>query len=112
VPHFFFHLQTSDGRELDEIGLSLPSVEAAYLEACASIPGITSESACRRQNLASFAFEITDDSGVLSAAAATAIVLVVDTKQRPGAKQVAAKLMEVALVCAMAIAALLYPAAG
>ncbi|HEV7254347.1 MAG TPA: hypothetical protein VGN97_14780 [Mesorhizobium sp.] len=44
---------------------------------------------------------------ILSGVAATAIVLVVDTKQRPGARVVATKLMEVALLGMSAIAALL-----
>jgi hypothetical protein len=44
---------------------------------------------------------------VLSGAAATIIVLAVDTSQRPGARRVAAKLMEMALLGAVALAALL-----
>ena len=44
---------------------------------------------------------------VLSGAAAATIVLAVDTTKRPGAKRVAAKLTEVALVGAAAMAALL-----
>lgn len=44
---------------------------------------------------------------LLSGAAATTIVLAVDTRQRPGARAVAIRLMEVALLGAAALAALL-----
>ncbi|MBS3651932.1 hypothetical protein KEU06_25320 [Pseudaminobacter sp. 19-2017] len=44
---------------------------------------------------------------VLTAGSATVIVLVVDTRARPGAKTVAARLMEIAVVGAGAVIALL-----
>jgi hypothetical protein len=33
MPRFYFHLRTAQGLNPDEIGLELPDVEAAYLEA-------------------------------------------------------------------------------
>jgi hypothetical protein len=44
---------------------------------------------------------------VLSAASATVIVIAVDTRARPGARIVAARLMEIALLGAGAVIALL-----
>ncbi|MBS3652581.1 hypothetical protein KEU06_28810 [Pseudaminobacter sp. 19-2017] len=44
---------------------------------------------------------------VLSAASATVIVLLVDTRARPGARIVAARLMEIAVLGAGAVIALL-----
>lgn len=49
---------------------------------------------------------------ILSAGSATAIVLVVDTRARPGARIVAVRLMEVAVLGAGAIAALLSSQSG
>jgi hypothetical protein len=40
MPLFFFHLRTPHGLERDAFGLDRPSVEAAYLEACRTIPDL------------------------------------------------------------------------
>lgn len=41
MPLFYFDMRTPQGVEPDEIGLDLGSAEAAYLEACAAVPGIS-----------------------------------------------------------------------
>ncbi|MGH1571420.1 DUF6894 family protein [Methylobacterium sp. P31] len=40
MPHFYFHLRTPGGLERDAFGLDRPSLEAAYLEACRTIPDL------------------------------------------------------------------------
>jgi hypothetical protein len=40
MPQFFFHLRTPCGLERDAFGLERPSLEAAYLEACRTIPDL------------------------------------------------------------------------
>ncbi|MHB2211673.1 DUF6894 family protein [Methylobacterium sp. CM6257] len=40
MPHFYFHLRTPAGLERDAFGLDRPSLEAAYLEACRTIPDL------------------------------------------------------------------------
>ncbi|MDP4027289.1 hypothetical protein Q8W71_32515 [Methylobacterium sp. NEAU 140] len=41
MPLYHFHLRTPDGLERDETGLVLRDLDAAYLEACATIPGLS-----------------------------------------------------------------------
>lgn len=38
MPVFYFHLVTPQGGEWDEIGISCPDIETAYLEAHRAIP--------------------------------------------------------------------------
>lgn len=40
MPLFFFHLRTPRSFERDAFGLDRPSLEAAYLEACRTIPDL------------------------------------------------------------------------
>lgn len=43
MPLFYFHLRTPGGLDSDEDGLVMADLDTAYLEACASIPGIAAE---------------------------------------------------------------------
>ncbi|MER2263722.1 DUF6894 family protein [Methylobacterium oxalidis] len=43
MPLFYFHLEGPLGLHPDEIGLELESVEAAYLRAYHSVPGMAAE---------------------------------------------------------------------
>ncbi|ACB78367.1 MULTISPECIES: DUF6894 family protein [Methylobacteriaceae] len=43
MPVFFFDVCARGRLEADEAGLELANAEAAYLEACAAIPGLTAE---------------------------------------------------------------------
>ena len=63
MPWFYFHLRTPQGLEPDDTGLEFAGIEAAYLEACASIPEISADLACEGKNPARYAFEITDPAG-------------------------------------------------
>lgn len=63
MPWFYFHLRTPQGLEPDDTGLEFAGIEAAYLEACASIPEISDGLACERKNPARYAFEIADPAG-------------------------------------------------
>lgn len=65
MPWFYFHLRTPRGLEPDDTGLEFAGIEAAYLEACASIPEISADLACEWKNPARYAFEIADPAGRL-----------------------------------------------
>lgn len=43
MPQFYFHLCTPKGLERDRVGLDWPSLDAAYLEACRTIPGLCAD---------------------------------------------------------------------
>jgi hypothetical protein len=63
MPVFFFHLRTPSHLERDDIGVELAGVEAAYLEACRTIPSLSVELGRRGANPYRHAFEITDAAG-------------------------------------------------
>lgn len=60
MPWFYFYLRTPAGMEQDEIGVELTGVEAAFLEACNTVPALSSELTCPGENPLRYAFEITD----------------------------------------------------
>jgi hypothetical protein len=43
MPQFYFHLCTPKGLERDRVGLDWPSLDAAYLEACRTIPDLCAD---------------------------------------------------------------------
>ncbi|MER2266823.1 DUF6894 family protein [Methylobacterium oxalidis] len=57
---FYFHLRTAQGLERDEVGLTCPNLEAAYLDACSSIPMLMAELVDRGHDPSACSFEITD----------------------------------------------------
>lgn len=61
MPLFYFHLRNPQGLNRDQIGLEFPSVEAAYLEACHTVPEISADLVRKKANPARYAFEITDE---------------------------------------------------
>ncbi|MGU3537648.1 DUF6894 family protein [Methylobacterium sp. A54F] len=64
MPLFYFHLRSGRSLNLDEFGLELDGLEAAYLEACRAIPDMARE--CVQANARRpSAFEITDAGGRL-----------------------------------------------
>lgn len=63
MPLFFFHLRTPDGLDPDEDGLLMPDLETAYLEACASIPGMAADLARSGLSPLPYTFIITDADG-------------------------------------------------
>ena len=63
MPHFFFHLRTPEGLDWDEIGLSMDSLDAAYLEACETIPEMSVDFVRRGLSPLPYAFEIADADG-------------------------------------------------
>lgn len=63
MPLFRFHLRTLTGTELDETGLEFPNLEAAYLEACRSIPSMITDFVQAGLNPLAYVFEITDAAG-------------------------------------------------
>jgi hypothetical protein len=65
MPWFYFHLRTPRGLEPDDTGLEFAGIEAAYLEACASIPEISADLAREWKNPARYSFEIADPAGKL-----------------------------------------------
>ena len=65
MPLFYFNLRTRRGLELDEIGLNLGSAEAAYLEAHASVPGITLDMLMEGGLPGACSFEVRDALGQL-----------------------------------------------
>ncbi|MCJ2021769.1 hypothetical protein MKK84_30895 [Methylobacterium sp. E-065] len=65
MPWFYFHLRSPEGLNRDDIGLEFPSMEAAYLEACHTVPEMSADIVRKKANPARHAFEITDDSGAL-----------------------------------------------
>lgn len=61
--HYFFHFLTETGRDEDLIGLELPSVEDAYLEAVRAARGMAGELLGEGVDPGRCAFEITDERG-------------------------------------------------
>ncbi|MEE7493777.1 DUF6894 family protein [Methylobacterium oryzae] len=65
MPLFYFHLRNPEGLNRDRIGLELPSLDAAYLEACHTVPEMSADLVRKKLNPVRYAFEIADDSGRL-----------------------------------------------
>ena len=63
MPQFYFHLRIGRERHSDEIGLELPTVEAAYLEAFAGAQGMWTELLAERSDPTIYSFEISDEAG-------------------------------------------------
>jgi hypothetical protein len=63
MPLFFFHLRTPDSLDADEDGLVMRDLEAAYLEACASIPSMAIDLIREGLSPIPYAFVITDAAG-------------------------------------------------
>ena len=63
MPKFYFHLNDGQNTVLDEIGLQFADLEAAYLEACATIPGVAQESLINRKDPLAASFIIADRKG-------------------------------------------------
>ena len=60
MSYFFFHLRGPNGLSRDELGLDLPDVETAYLEADRAVTDMARELQAKRLNPRSYAFEITN----------------------------------------------------
>ena len=65
MPRFYFHLRSPAGLDRDDIGLDLEGVEAAYLDACASVPSMIMDLLQRNASPYQHTFEIVDSSGNL-----------------------------------------------
>lgn len=65
MPHFFFHFLTESERQLDSLGLELPSIEAACLEAAAAAAGMAGELLASGIDPSQCSFDIEDASGSL-----------------------------------------------
>lgn len=65
MPWFFFHLRSPKGLERDDLGLEFPSLEAAYLEAFRTVPGMSAELAFQKLDPTPYTFEITETGGRL-----------------------------------------------
>jgi len=64
MPLFFFHLRGGpEGLDLDQDGLDLPNVEAAYLEAHQTALDMAQDWLRQRQNPRGYAFEIMNAAG-------------------------------------------------
>jgi hypothetical protein len=63
MPVFFFDWCARGCLEADEAGLELASAEAAYLEACSAIPGLTAELLRFGDHPKGYAFVVTDEVG-------------------------------------------------
>ncbi|WP_114946771.1 DUF6894 family protein [Microvirga calopogonii] len=63
MPRFYFHLRTAQGLKPDEIGLELPDVETAYLEAFQTALEMWPDLLRKREDPTRNTFEITDDLG-------------------------------------------------
>jgi hypothetical protein len=63
MPQFYFHLKIGREWHSDEIGLELPTVEAAYLEAFAGAQEMWSELLAERSDPTIYSFEISDEAG-------------------------------------------------
>ncbi|WP_336490632.1 DUF6894 family protein [Methylobacterium nigriterrae] len=62
---YHFHLRTAHGLERDEAGLLCPNLEAAYLDACASIPKLAAELIEQGHDPSACSFEICDRHDLL-----------------------------------------------
>ncbi len=65
MPWFYFHLRGPDGLSRDELGLDLPDVEIAFLEADRAVSDVARELLAEGQNPRGYAFEIVNASGDL-----------------------------------------------
>lgn len=65
MPLFYFHLRSGPRLERDFTGLKLASAEAAYLEACKAIPGLSVDLIHQGHNPGRYSFEIRDAKGYL-----------------------------------------------
>ncbi len=66
MSQFYFHLRSqTDGLSPDELGLDLPDVETAYLEADRAVRDMARELLRKGKNPRDYAFEITTASGDL-----------------------------------------------
>lgn len=65
MPLFYFHVRGPAGLDRDQIGLDLDGVEAAYLEAYASVLGMAAEMLSQKVSPFRYAFEIMDAGGTL-----------------------------------------------
>lgn len=63
MPQFYFHLRTPAGRNDDDTGLEFSGIEAAYLEACRTIPAMSADLVLSNVSPLVHAFEISDASG-------------------------------------------------
>lgn len=63
MPLFYFHLRTPAGLDPDEDGLTMPNIETAYLEACASIPDMAIDLIREGLSPMPYAFVITNEAG-------------------------------------------------
>jgi hypothetical protein len=60
MPRFFFDLRNAGGVDHDELGIELPGVEAAYLEAHSTAVSLWAEARLRGAKPTYIAFEIRD----------------------------------------------------
>lgn len=65
MPLFYFHLRTLEKLEPDDTGLEFSGIEAAYLEACRTVPEMSADLVRKNRNPARYAFEIADAVGRL-----------------------------------------------
>lgn len=63
MPVFYFDLCARGRVRADEAGLKLASAEAAYLEACAAIPGMTAELLRAGDHPRGYSFVVTNEAG-------------------------------------------------
>lgn len=63
MPVYFFDVCARGRLEADETGLELASAEAAFLEACAAIPGLTAELLRAGDHPSEYAFVVADEAG-------------------------------------------------
>jgi hypothetical protein len=63
MPHFFFHLQTPYGREIDETGTSFPSAEHAMSEGWRALLEISTDLMHQQRSPAGYRFEVVDSKG-------------------------------------------------
>jgi len=65
MSQYYFHLWTSDGYEVDEIGMELEDAEAAYLEAFHSAREISADRLNAGQSAWRYRFDVVDCQGRL-----------------------------------------------
>lgn len=65
MPLFLFHLRTPAGLEEDDLGIELPDLEGAYLEAYRSIPETAGDLLRKGSDLRGHAFVIADAAGAV-----------------------------------------------
>jgi hypothetical protein len=63
MPQFYFNLVSGGERMTDDLGLELPSVEVAYLEAYRGALDVIHDMLRDRQDPTGYRFEVTDDRG-------------------------------------------------